>query len=107
MMTREKTSLRTTAMASKATAMVMATTVARESMPSMKLTALMTPTIQTTETTLARRPRLMRAAPKETKSKRKPKARRMTGVAGGRGGGAVAGWGARGGAGGGARGARR
>ena len=58
MITIEKTSPRITAMTPKATAMVIATSVASESMPSMKLTALMTPTIQITETTEPRMPRL-------------------------------------------------
>ena len=81
MITREKMSPRRMAMTRKATAMVMATTVARESMPSMKFMALMTPTIQTTEMTLARTPKLMKVPARETKSKRKPKATRMTAAA--------------------------
>ncbi len=52
-----------------AAAMVMATTVASESMPSMKFMAFITPTIQTTDAMVPRKPRLISRPAKETRSK--------------------------------------
>ena len=64
-----------------AAAMVIATTVASESMPSMKFMAFITPTIQNTDATAPRKPRSNTGPAREMKSNWKPKATRMNAAA--------------------------